>query len=109
MSFDPQYFFGGTSIVGSFVAVVWHAYGILGSGYTKLQLESFCLWFGTHRDRKQTELELQNARRKETRDMARDLESQLTTVQRTAEVITGHKCFFVSVRRFCGGLIAHTP
>lgn len=38
------------------------------------------------RDRKQAELELQNARRKETREMARDLESQLAAVERIAQV-----------------------
>lgn len=38
------------------------------------------------RDRKQAELELQNARRKETREMARDLESQLAAVDRIAQV-----------------------
>lgn len=32
------------------------------------------------------ELELQNARRKETKEMARDLESQLAAVDRTAQV-----------------------
>ncbi|CAM9123728.1 unnamed protein product [Ectocarpus fasciculatus] len=37
------------------------------------------------RDRKQAELELQNARRKETREMARDLESQLAAVERIAQ------------------------
>lgn len=41
------------------------------------------------RDRKQTELELQNARRKETREMARDLESQLAAVERIAQVRHG--------------------
>lgn len=38
------------------------------------------------RDRKQAELDLQNARRKETREMARDLESQLAAVERIAQV-----------------------
>lgn len=38
------------------------------------------------RDRKQAELDLQNARRKETREMARDLESQLAAVDRIAQV-----------------------
>lgn len=38
------------------------------------------------RDRRQAELELQNARRKETREMARDLESQLAAVERIAQV-----------------------
>lgn len=38
------------------------------------------------RERKHAELELQNARRKETREMARDLESQLASVDRTANV-----------------------
>ncbi|CAB1119443.1 unnamed protein product [Ectocarpus sp. CCAP 1310/34] len=37
------------------------------------------------RDRKQAELDLQNARRKETREMARDLESQLAAVERIAQ------------------------
>eukprot|EP00903_Cladosiphon_okamuranus_P007670 g7438.t1 len=37
------------------------------------------------RDRKQAELDLQNARRKETREMARDLESQLAAVERLAQ------------------------
>lgn len=38
------------------------------------------------RDRKNVELELQNARRKETKEMARDLESQLAAVDRTSQV-----------------------
>lgn len=42
------------------------------------------------RDRKQAELDLQNARRKETREMARDLESQLAAVERIAQVRLGH-------------------
>ncbi|CAM9418029.1 unnamed protein product [Scytosiphon promiscuus] len=37
------------------------------------------------RDRKQAELDLQNARRKETREFARDLESQLAAVERIAQ------------------------
>lgn len=38
------------------------------------------------RDRKHAELELQNARRKETREMAKDLESQLASGDRLAQV-----------------------
>lgn len=45
-----------------------------------------CLLLTRCRERKQAELELQNARRKETREMARDLESQLASVDRTSNV-----------------------
>lgn len=64
--------------------------------------------FGTHRDRKQAELDLQNARRKETREMARDLESQLAAVERIAQVSVLPATRFPR-RWFCGGLIAYTP
>lgn len=56
------------------------------------------LFLLSSRDRKQAELDLQNARRKETREMARDLESQLAAVERIAQVCRHCSSLYVAGR-----------
>lgn len=77
--------------------------------YHQVSALHYRLFLLSSRDRKQAELDLQNARRKETREMARDLESQLAAVERIAQVCRHCACLVEVVsnlpcrRRACFG------